>query len=80
MGWRTKQRLAQRSGKVVGGGRWTARQVVETLRNPVYLGLFADGGATRPGCHDAIVDEVLFHALQQVLDARRTTDKANRGH
>jgi len=79
MGLRTKQRVSKRSGKVVGGGRWTVRQVVETLRNPVYLGLFADNGSTRPGCHEALVDDAVFEAAQQSLDARRTTDKANRG-
>jgi len=79
MGWRTKQRLAKRSGKIIGGGRWTARQVAETLRNPVYLGVFADGESTRPGCHSALVDEMLFDAAQRELDARRTTDKADRG-
>tara|TARA_Y100001933_G_scaffold247785_1_gene280987 strand:- start:111 stop:1379 length:1269 start_codon:yes stop_codon:yes gene_type:complete len=78
MGWRTKKRLAKRSGKIVGGGRWTARQVVETLRNPVHLGMFADGSSTRPGCHRAVVDEMLFDAKQRKLDARRTTDKTGR--
>lgn len=79
MGWRTKQRLAKRSGELVGGGRWTARQVVETLRNPVYVGMFADAGSMRPGCHTAIVNAGLFNAVQQELDARRTTDRAYRG-
>jgi len=74
MGWRTKARLAKRSGEIVGGGRWTARQVIETLRNPVYVGMFADAGSTRPGCHRAIVDEALFDAAQHELDARRTSD------
>ncbi|MCC5785416.1 MAG: recombinase zinc beta ribbon domain-containing protein [Phycisphaerales bacterium] len=53
--------------------------MVETLRNPAYVGLFADRGSTRPGCHDAIVDEALFDAVQRLLDARRTTVKAGRG-
>ncbi len=78
MGWRTKERVAKRSGEIVGGGRWTARQVVETLRNPVYVGMFADGVSTRPGCHRAVVDEMLFDAVQQELDARRTSNKPDR--
>ncbi len=79
MGWRTKHRLAKRSGEIVGGGRWTARQIVETLRNPVYLGMFADAESTRPGRHTAIVDTILFDAVQRLLDARRTTMNLGRG-
>ena len=40
-GWTTKVRVAKRSGKTVGGGRWTARQVLAVLTNPVYVGQFA---------------------------------------
>jgi len=78
LGWRTKQWIAQRSGEITGGGRWTARQVASLLRNPVYLGWFADGKETRPGCHDAIVTPELFEAARQQLDQRRTTGTTTR--
>jgi DNA invertase Pin-like site-specific DNA recombinase len=74
LGWPTKVYHSKRSGKTTGGGRWTARQIVDTLRNPVYLGRFADGTDTRDGCHEPIVDEATFETVQQQLDARRTTD------
>jgi len=32
-------------------GPWSARQVVATLRNPVYAGRFKDGKGVRPACH-----------------------------
>lgn len=74
LGWPTKVYHSKRSGKTTGGGKWTARQIVDTLRNPVYIGRFADGAETRDGCHEPIVDQATFDAVQQQLDARRTTD------
>ncbi len=78
LGWRTKQWSSRRTGEQQGGGRWTARQVVSLLRNPVYLGRFAEGESTRPGCHAAIVTQILFDAVQQRLDSRRSTDSSSR--
>jgi site-specific DNA recombinase len=77
-GWTTKQRLSKRSGRMVGGGRWTARQVVEVLRNPVYTGGFADKGKVRPGVHPAIIEADVFVAAQMLLDARRKSAKKRR--
>lgn len=78
LGWRTKQWVSQRSGRSVGGGRWTARQVLSLLRNPVYLGKFADGDAVRPGCHEPIVDVGTFEVVQEQLDARRPPSRTRR--
>lgn len=72
LGWRTKQWVSQRSGRTIGGGRWTARQVLAVLRNPVYIGRFADGDSTRPGTHLAIVDPQVFEAVQSLLESRRS--------
>lgn len=36
-GWRTKVRVSK-TGNRTGGGRWTARQILDTLSNPVYIG------------------------------------------
>jgi len=78
-GWRTKRYVAWRSGRTHGARLWTARQVVELLRNPVYAGDFWDGRGTRPGCHPPIIDAALFQAAQAALDSRRTTT-APRSH
>jgi site-specific DNA recombinase len=74
LSWPTKVYHSKRSGKTTGGGRWTARQIVDTLRNPVYVGRFADGIDTRDGCHEPIVGQATFDSVQHQLDARRTTD------
>jgi len=77
-GWRTKRRFSRRSGRVIGGGKWTARQVIDVLRNPVCTGGFADKGKVRPGGHAAIVDSEIFIDAQANLDARRTTASRRR--
>ena len=71
-GWRTKERVAHRSDNRRPGNRWTARQVIATLRNPVYVGLFLDKGDSRAGHHEAILTRDLFAAAAAQLDARRT--------
>ena len=71
-GWRTKATIARRMAKHHGGNLWTARQVIATLRNPVYLGLFRDKGDFRIGHHEAIVTHELFAAVSAQLAARRT--------
>ena len=78
LGWRTKQWTAKRSGQVRGGGKWTPRQVVSLLHNPVYVGQFADGQSTRSGCHVPIVNEDVFQAVQARLSERRTTANSAR--
>ena len=62
-----------REYRTKAGGPWTARQVVATLRNPVYVGYFRDGSRVRPGCHQPIVELDLFEATGRELDLRRTT-------
>lgn len=78
LGWRTKQWISKRSGRSVGGGRWTARQVLATLRNPVCLGEFAEGDSTRPGSHKPIVDPQSFYTVQEQLDQRRPSSRSDR--
>ena len=78
LGWPTKVYVSTRSGKTTGGGKWTARQITDTLRNPVYIGRFADGDGTREGCHEPIVDTVTFDAAQRRLDSRRKSHLGNR--
>ena len=53
-------------------GPWSARQVVATLRNPVYVGRFKDGKGVRPACHEPITHVNLFEDVGRALDSRRT--------
>ena len=71
-GWRTKKTTARRTARTRGGNLWTARQVITTLRNPVYLGLFREKHDFRIGHHEAIVAHELFAAAAAQLEARRT--------
>lgn len=73
-GWRTKQRTSKR-GQVSGGGRWTARQVLAVLSNPVYAGLIRDGEQLRPGAHEPIVDQMLFEKVRETIASRRTSSR-----
>ena len=66
-GWLTK-----------AGGLWTARQVIATLRNPVHLGLFRDGGSARSGNHEPIIEKQLFDTAAERLESRRTRQPGNR--
>jgi len=79
-GWRTKVREGRRTGRVSGGNPWTARQVLATLSNPVYLGKFADGDGTREGVHEAIVSEELFEAARRQIESRRTRAPGREEH
>jgi site-specific DNA recombinase len=76
--WRTKTWLAYRSSKQRGGGKWTARQVIQLLRNPVYVGQHRDTKGPRPGCHKPIVDKAVFDQVQAALDRRRTVTNPKR--
>ena len=71
-GWRTKITTARRTARTRGGNLWTARHVITTLRNPVYLGLFREKNDCRIGHHEAIITHELFAAVAAQLDARRT--------
>lgn len=77
-GWRTKEIVARRTGKRHGGNLWTARQVIATLRNPVYVGLFREKHDFRSGHHEAIVTHEQFAAVAAQLETRRT--RAPRRH
>lgn len=77
-GWTTKKRVSKRTGRSIGGGVWTARQVVEVLRNPVCLGVFADKHKLRCGVHDPIIELEMFARAKAHLDARRRTSARKR--
>ena len=71
-GWRTKVTRAKRSARRSGGNRWTPRQVLAILSNPVYLGRFADGELTRRGTHEAIISDDMFETVRSQIASRRT--------
>ncbi len=71
-GWTTKLHISRSSGKHLGGNPWTARQILELLRNPVYAGcLRGETGGRRPGDHPAIIKPEQFDEVQSRIDARR---------
>jgi DNA invertase Pin-like site-specific DNA recombinase len=53
-------------------GPWSARQVVATLRNPVYAGYLGNGEGIRLGEHPPVIDMDQFEAAGRALDSRRT--------
>jgi DNA invertase Pin-like site-specific DNA recombinase len=71
---------AERGWKTRAGGMWTARQILDTIANPVYLGCFRSPEGTRPGTHEAIVDEDLCDRCAAAIAARRTSPAGSRIH
>lgn len=72
--WRTKERTSK-NGRVTGGNRWTARQVLAVLSNPVYAGLIRDGANTRQGRHEPLVEPELFDQVREIIASRRTSSR-----
>lgn len=80
-GWTTKVYVSRSTGKSLGGKPWTARQILELLRNPVYAGLQRDGkGGRRPGRHRAIVKPERFDDVQSLIDSRRPATRERHKH
>ena len=71
-GSKTKVKTEGRYIPKFGGNPWTSRQVLATLRNPVYAGGFRSASGTRPGCHEPLITRELFDAVGGQLDSRRT--------
>ena len=71
-GSRTKVKTEGRYIPKFGGNPGTARQVLATLRNPVYTGGFRSGSGTRSGCHEPLITREVFDAVGRQLDSRRT--------
>jgi site-specific DNA recombinase len=76
LGWRTKVYQAWRSGRKRGGNLWTPRQVLDTLANPVYIGLLRDGARKRPGKHQPIIPRETWELVCRRIDDRHPTRKA----
>ncbi len=76
LGWRTKVYEVRRSGRKRGGNRWTPRQVLDTLANPVYIGLLRDRAKTRSGKHRPIIARETWELVRQQIEGRHPTRKA----
>jgi site-specific DNA recombinase len=77
-GWQTKRRRSRGSEIVLGGGLWTARQVLATLENRSYLREIRDGDQSRPGNHPAIVARDMFEQVRERIASRRSSKAARR--
>ena len=69
---------AARGWKTRRGRLWTARQVLDTVANPVYIGCFRPTESVRPGIHDAIVNQKLFDRCAAAIAGRRTSTAGSR--
>lgn len=55
------------------GGAWSMVSIRDILRNRAYLGTYSRFGVRVPGSHPALVSPEDFHAVQERLNARRTS-------
>jgi site-specific DNA recombinase len=67
-----------KTGKMVGGIPFTRGPLAHLLRNPFYIGEVAFKGETLKGEQPAIVDRVLFDAVQAKLNVQRNGHATNR--
>ncbi len=69
-GYRPKQRVT-RSGRTVGGERFSRGALFHLLRNYVYVGQIVHKDKFYPGAHLPIVDRQVFDAVQAKLEVAR---------
>jgi DNA invertase Pin-like site-specific DNA recombinase len=73
LGIRTRTRRL-RDGQTIGGIPLTYGPLQTLLRNRVYIGEIIHKGQSFPGEHRAIIDRETFDAVQQMLDAQRSSE------
>ena len=66
LGIRSKKRVLT-SGRIQGGGSFDRGALYHLLRNRLYRGEVVHKGIAYPGQHEAIVEEELWQAVQQLL-------------
>lgn len=66
------------TGRVTGGQPFSRGALFHLLRNRLYLGEIRHGETHHPGLHPAIVDRVLFDAVQRQLDGNARKRKTAR--
>ena len=57
------------SGRKTGGARLTYGPLAYVLKNRIYIGEMGHKGSWFPGEHEAIIDSVLFNAVQDLLSS-----------
>ena len=73
------ERIAADRGWQTRNGRpWTARQVLDTVSNPIYTGRFRAASGTRPAVHQPIVSQDTFQRCADTIAARRTGTSGRR--
>ncbi|MEK7413962.1 MAG: recombinase family protein [Planctomycetota bacterium] len=75
-GYRTK--LRKHGDNTVGGVPFSRGMLFALLSNRIYRGEVVHKGAAHPGEHDAIIEQALWDAVQQTIEANRVERKA--GH
>ena len=74
-GWLTPQRVHKRKG--FGGDKPFSRgHLYRILSNPVYIGKMVHKGEVHQGQHPALIDEALWAAVQERLEANRQGHKS----
>lgn len=64
-----QEQVAGVGGKI---SRWTARQVLKMLSNPIYAGSIHNGDDVLPGRHEAIINPVDFDQIRKSIESRRS--------
>jgi len=67
------RRLNEEELKTRRGGNWSMVSIRDILRNRVYLGTYSRFGVRVPGSHPSLVSNEDFRAVQDRLNARRTS-------
>ena len=70
--------VSDRGWQTRNGRPLTARQVLETVSNPVYTGHFRTASGTRPGVHEPIVSPGIFQRCADAVAVRRTGTSRSR--
>jgi len=68
-GWHRKLHITK-AGKQRGGKRWTGRTVLDSLRDPIYIGKVRYKEEIYEGEQEALVDEEVFRRVQTILDRK----------
>ena len=66
--WCTPLRVS-RNGNKTGGKPYSRGQLYWILRNPIYIGKVRHRDEVWPGQHQAIIDETIWNAVQERLEA-----------